>query len=127
MLVLGSDSSNRSIVGFTPNGRAGRNAAAALAANGLTIQVRRDGDWKTVVHGVSLTLRQGSVEALVGETGSGRTLTALSLIGLLPPGAGLRGGSISLLGGEIDTRSDRGCHGIRGRRMSMVAQDPVAA
>jgi peptide/nickel transport system ATP-binding protein len=127
MSVLGSDSSNRPIVEFTPNGRAGRNAAAALAASGLTIQVRRDGDWKTVVHGVSLTLRQGSVEALVGETGSGKTLTALSLIGLLPPGARLRGGRISLLGEDIDTRSERGWHGIRGRRISMIAQDPLAA
>ena len=125
--MLGSDSSSRPIVEFASNGRVGRHTATALTASGLTIQVRRDGDWKTVVHGVSLTLRQGSVEALVGETGSGKTLTALSLIGLLPPSARLASGRISVLGEEIDTRSDHGWHPIRGRRVSMIAQDPLAA
>jgi oligopeptide/dipeptide ABC transporter ATP-binding protein len=127
MSVLGLDSSSRPIVEFAANGRVGRNPAAALTASGLTIQVRRDGDWKTVVHGVSLSLRQGSVEALVGETGSGKTLTALSLIGLLPASARLASGRISVLGEEIDNRSERGWQDIRGRRISMIAQDPLAA
>jgi oligopeptide/dipeptide ABC transporter ATP-binding protein len=76
---------------------------------------------------VSLTLDRGKVSALVGETGCGKTLTALSLIGLLPPVATLTSGRISLQGMDVVTGSERAWRGVRGRRVAMIPQDPLAA
>jgi oligopeptide/dipeptide ABC transporter ATP-binding protein len=110
-----------------PNGREARDLSAALIADGLTVQVRSEGAWRTVVRGVSLTLQRGQVDALVGETGCGKTLTALALIGLLPPAARLSGGRIIVNGQKIDVNREAGWRGVRGSQISMVAQDPLAA
>ncbi|MFD4600635.1 dipeptide ABC transporter ATP-binding protein [Streptomyces sp. NPDC058464] len=79
-----------------------------------------------VVRGVDLVLRPGEVLGLVGESGAGKSLTALSLLGLAPPGARV-GGSVRLLGEEVLGRPERELAGIRGRRIAMVFQDPLHA
>jgi peptide/nickel transport system ATP-binding protein len=72
-------------------------------------------------------LYPGEITALVGETGSGKTMTALSLLRLLPPGA--VGESSTLRLGDVDLaalpEADMGR--IRGSRISMIFQDPLAA
>ncbi len=80
----------------------------------------------TVVDDVSFTVRRGESIGLVGESGSGKTQTALGLLGLLPRDARLTG-SIRFRGSEIANRSDRELDRIRGRRISMVFQDPMQA
>ncbi|MFD8818738.1 dipeptide ABC transporter ATP-binding protein, partial [Streptomyces sp. NPDC059627] len=79
-----------------------------------------------VVRGVDLLLRPGEVLGLVGESGAGKSLTALSLLGLAPPGAQV-GGSVRLLGEEVLGRPERELAGLRGRRIAMVFQDPLHA
>ncbi|MER6077120.1 ABC transporter ATP-binding protein [Streptomyces sp. NPDC001833] len=79
-----------------------------------------------VVRGVDLVLRPGEVLGLVGESGAGKSLTALSLLGLAPPGARV-GGSVRLLGEELLGRPERELAGLRGRRIAMVFQDPLHA
>ncbi|MFI6401871.1 dipeptide ABC transporter ATP-binding protein [Streptomyces sp. NPDC050548] len=79
-----------------------------------------------VVRGVDLTLRRGEVLGLVGESGTGKTLTALSLMGLAPPGATV-GGSVRLLGEELLGLPERELARVRGRRIAMVFQDPLHA
>ncbi|MGW3447605.1 dipeptide ABC transporter ATP-binding protein [Streptomyces sp. NPDC001076] len=79
-----------------------------------------------VVRGVDLVLRPGEVLGLVGESGAGKSLTALSLLGLAPPGAWV-GGSVRLLGEELLGRPERELAGLRGRRIAMVFQDPLHA
>src|SRR5438132_1586123 len=79
MSEAGSGSSDRAMRAFTPNASATRGMTPALSADGLTIQVRREGDWKTVVRGVSLTLREGARKAgelleQVGIPNPGRNL-----------------------------------------------------
>src|SRR3989454_4449928 len=77
------------------------------------------------VDGVSFSLRQGETLGIVGESGSGKTMTALSLLRLVPrPTARIVKGSIRLGGEELLTKSEREMRAIRGRRISMILQDP---
>jgi oligopeptide/dipeptide ABC transporter ATP-binding protein len=77
------------------------------------------------VDGVSFSLRRGEVLGLVGESGCGKSITALSLIRLLPKGgARTVKGEVLLDGENILERTPAEMREIRGRRISMVLQDP---
>jgi oligopeptide/dipeptide ABC transporter ATP-binding protein len=77
------------------------------------------------VDGVSFNLRQGEALAIVGESGSGKTMTALSLLRLNPqPASRIVKGSIRLEGEELLTKTEQEMREIRGRRISMILQDP---
>ena len=77
------------------------------------------------VDGVSFSLRQGEALGIVGESGCGKTMTALSLLRLLPrPVARIVKGSIRLEGDDLLGKSEREMRNIRGRRISMILQDP---
>jgi oligopeptide/dipeptide ABC transporter ATP-binding protein len=77
------------------------------------------------VDGVSFYLRQGETLGIVGESGCGKTMTALSLLRLVPPPAGrIVGGEIRLNGDDLLQKSDEEMRQIRGRQISMILQDP---
>ena len=77
------------------------------------------------VDGVSLSLRRGEVLGLVGESGCGKSLTALSLMRLLPKGSARTiKGEVLLHGEDILARTPEEMREIRGRRISMILQDP---
>ena len=77
------------------------------------------------VDGVSFSLRRGEVLGLVGESGCGKSLTALSIMRLLPKGgARTIHGQVLLNGEDLLTRTAREMREIRGRKISMVLQDP---
>jgi len=77
------------------------------------------------VDGVSFNLRRGEVLGLVGESGCGKSVTALSIMRLLPKDtARTVRGEIRLAGENILARSQREMREIRGRRISMILQDP---
>ncbi|WP_035848973.1 ABC transporter ATP-binding protein [Kitasatospora azatica] len=80
----------------------------------------------TAVRGVDLTLRQGETLGIVGESGSGKSVTALAVLGLLPGTATVRG-SVALDGRELVGLPGAELARIRGRRISMVFQDPLSA
>jgi peptide/nickel transport system ATP-binding protein len=100
-------------------------APAALSARDLVVEIAANGEWRPVVRGISLDLAKGQVTALVGETGSGKTMSALALIDLLPPGARRTSGRIFLGGEEVSSPLDQAR--ARGRRISMIFQDPMTA
>ena len=79
------------------------------------------------VDGVTLALERGKVLALVGESGCGKSLTALALLQLLPPPGRIVGGSIRLAGTELTTLQGEALRAVRGRRIGMVFQDPLTA
>jgi oligopeptide/dipeptide ABC transporter ATP-binding protein len=77
------------------------------------------------VDGVSFSLRQGEALGIVGESGCGKTMTALSLLRLVPrPAARIVKGAIRLAGENLLEKSEREMRSIRGRRISMILQDP---
>ena len=77
------------------------------------------------VDGVSFTLRQGETLGIVGESGCGKTMTALSLLRLIPqPAARIVDGEVILAGENLVEKSDKEMREIRGRRISMILQDP---
>jgi peptide/nickel transport system ATP-binding protein len=80
----------------------------------------------SVVRGVSLELRAGRVQGLAGESGSGKTVTAMSVLGLLPRTATVSG-SIRLGETELVGMRGRALRDVRGRRIAMVFQDPSAS
>jgi oligopeptide/dipeptide ABC transporter ATP-binding protein len=79
------------------------------------------------VDGVSFTIGRGECLGLVGESGSGKTTTCLSILRLLPRGARVAGGSVNLGGEDLTRLSDGEMQRIRGKRIAMILQDPMAS
>jgi len=77
------------------------------------------------VDGVSFSLAKGEIMGLVGESGSGKTVTGFSILGLVDPPGRVIGGSIKIAGQEVVGLSPRGLQAIRGRKVSMIFQDPM--
>lgn len=80
-----------------------------------------------LVSGVSLGLNFGQVLGVVGESGCGKTMTALSVIGLLPPGVAIRSGSILLNGVDIADWNEQELNTIRGHQIAYISQEPMVA
>jgi peptide/nickel transport system ATP-binding protein len=79
------------------------------------------------VDGVSLSVDPGETLGIVGESGCGKTMTALSIMRLLPPGGQIAAGSIKLDGQEISTLSEEDLRNIRGNEIGMIFQDPLTS
>ena len=78
------------------------------------------------VDGVSFDLARGEIMGLVGESGSGKTVTGFSLLGLVDPPGRIVEGSVKLNGIELTTLPGHALRSLRGRKISMIFQDPIA-
>ena len=79
------------------------------------------------VDNVSFSLRKGRVLGLVGESGCGKTMTALSILNLVPPPGRITAGKIVFEGRDLLTLSEPEMRKVRGARISMVFQEPMTA
>jgi peptide/nickel transport system ATP-binding protein len=98
-----------------------------VRVDGLTIDFWSNDRWNNVVNGTSFTLARGEALGLVGESGCGKTTTALSLLGYQRPGSRIRSGAIHFAGRDVAKLSSRELQAMRGRRVSLVPQNPTTA
>ncbi|MFA6015649.1 MAG: ABC transporter ATP-binding protein [Gallionellaceae bacterium] len=77
-----------------------------------------------IVDDISFGIRQGETLALLGESGCGKSMTALSLMRLLPDGVRIAGGSMQLGGVEVAALPEREMRAVRGGKMAMIFQEP---
>jgi len=106
----------------------GKENKELLKINDLALQYVVDDEIVEAVNGISLILRDGKTVGLVGETGAGKTSTALSIMGLVPdpPGKIVRGEVI--YGGEdLLKKKKKEMRKIRGKEIAMIFQDPMTS
>ncbi len=106
-------------------------APPVLSVRGLTIGIGPRKAPKPIVTGISLDLVPGRVHGLAGESGSGKTVSSLAILGLLPANATV-GGSIRLFDGgpagtELIGMRRRELNRVRGLRIAMIFQDPSSS
>ncbi|BCN37773.1 ABC transporter ATP-binding protein [Alicycliphilus denitrificans] len=99
---------------------------ALLEVSGLRISLPTRRGRALAVRGLDFSLARGDTLGLIGESGCGKSLTALALMGLLPEGA-QASGSIRFDGQELLGLDDRALCRLRGNRMAMVFQEPMTA
>lgn len=99
-----------------------------LKVKDLVIHYETDEEVVEAVNNVSFEIRKGEVLGIVGETGAGKTTTALGIMGLLPDKVGhVIQGSIELEGENLFDKSEREMRKVRGKKISMIFQDPMTA
>jgi peptide/nickel transport system ATP-binding protein/oligopeptide transport system ATP-binding protein len=91
-----------------------------FVARGIDNRVRT----ARALNGISFGLEEGEVLGLVGETGAGKSLTALALLGLLQPPAVVAGGRITFEGRELAALGSGGRDPVRGTRLTLIPQSP---
>ncbi|QZY30454.1 dipeptide/oligopeptide/nickel ABC transporter permease/ATP-binding protein [Nocardioides coralli] len=100
---------------------------AVLEVRGLRIGYpQADGETIVVVHDVDLTVRRGDVLGLVGESGSGKTQTAFAVLGLLPQGGEVLGGSITVDGTDVLDLPGPARRQLLGSKIAYVPQEPMS-
>lgn len=81
----------------------------------------------TAVDDISLQIRRGEILGVVGESGAGKSMTGMSILGLLEPPGRIAAGTIRLSGDRIDNLDDRAMQAVRGRRIGAIFQDPLTS
>ncbi len=100
---------------------------SGLHVAGLRTEFRIGGAWRAAVDDVSFAVEAGQTLALVGESGCGKSVTALSVMRLLPPTVTRIGGAVRLDGVDLATLPERRLERLRGDRMAMVFQEPMTS
>jgi peptide/nickel transport system ATP-binding protein len=113
-----------------PHGRltlAQSSTAPVLEVTGLRTEIRLKRSTVHAVDGVDLSVGAGETLGLVGESGCGKTITALSVMQLLPTGGHVVGGSVTLDGVDLLSLTDEEMQQVRGNSIGMVFQDPLTS
>ena len=99
-----------------------------LSVEGLTVSVRTEAGVRALVEGLSFDLRRGETLAIAGESGSGKSITSLAIMGLLPPPAvRLTGGRVVLGGTDLTRLAEPAMRAVRGDRIAMIFQEPMTS
>jgi peptide/nickel transport system ATP-binding protein len=96
-----------------------------LSVTGLQTLLGSGAGAVQAVDGVSFHIRAGETLALLGESGCGKSMTALSILRLLPPAGRIIGGQVRLHGEDLLGLSEAAMRGVRGGRIAMIFQEPM--
>lgn len=107
----------------TPVGQA-QTADVVLEVSDLAIRIETEESSRAAVEALALCIRRGETFALVGESGCGKSLTALALLRLLPEMVELTQGRIRLAGEELTVLAERDMRNVRGGHIGMIFQEP---
>lgn len=99
----------------------------ALEIDRLSIAFGHKEKPSVVVDNVSLSIRKGEIVGLIGESGSGKTIASLAVLGMLPRGARVVDGAVRLSGDSLLDQSDAYRRSIRGDRIALIPQDALRA
>ena len=103
-------------------------AEPVLSIQDLAVEFITEHGWLSVVDGVSLEVGRGETVGLIGESGCGKSVTALAVLGLIGRRTGrVSRGSIRLEGRELLALGERELRDIRGRKVAMVFQEPMTS
>ncbi len=102
-------------------------ATPVLEIDGLRTYIRQRKALVRAVDGVSLRIEQGETLGLVGESGCGKSMTAMSVMKLLPNGGYIAAGSIKLAGQDLVPLDDDDMRKIRGNDVAVIFQDPMTS
>jgi peptide/nickel transport system ATP-binding protein len=102
------------------------NKPALLNVDNLRVSLQTAAGRVEALRGISFQMLAGQTLGLIGESGCGKSLTALAIMGLLPERA-ITSGSISFKGSELVNAPDTGLRKIRGARIAMIFQEPMTA
>jgi peptide/nickel transport system ATP-binding protein len=105
-----------------------RLAPEVLSVQGLTVSVRTPAGDRPLVENLSFTLRRGETLAIAGESGSGKSITSLAIMGLLPPPAvRITAGSVRLGDTDLTKLPEAQMRSLRGARIAMIFQEPMTS
>ena len=99
-----------------------------LRVEGLCVSARTEQGLKPLVRDLSFDLKKGETLAIAGESGSGKSITSLAIMGLLPqPGVRVTGGRMHFAGHDLTVLSESALRGVRGDRIAMIFQEPMTS
>ena len=98
-----------------------------LVVEGLTVEIAREQANHKVLDDISFTLHEGEIVGLVGESGCGKSITALAMMGLLPGVAKVVAGQVYYRGNNLLSLKEKDMCNIRGKDISIVFQEPMTA
>jgi len=98
-----------------------------LEVQGLTVQFPTRRGTLTAVDSISFSIAPGEVLGVVGESGAGKSITGMAVIGLLEPPGRIAAGEVRLEGSRIDNLPHEALRKIRGRRIGVIFQDPLTS
>ena len=101
---------------------------SVLDVRGLSVRIRLSGGrFVHAVDNVSFSVQPGEIVALVGESGCGKTMLAMSILGLLPEGGEVTAGEVRLLDEDLSRASSSRMREIRGREVGTIFQEPMSS
>ena len=98
-----------------------------LSIEHLTVQLPKSMERRYAVENISFELKAGEILCIIGESGSGKSVTANAVMGLLPPSIRASGGSIRFKDVDILKADEKTLRALRGRAVSIIFQDPLSA
>src|SRR5438552_6809371 len=98
-----------------------------LSVRNLQVEFATRRSTLRAIDGISFDIARGEILGVVGESGAGKSVTGLAVIGLIDPPGRIAGGEIRLAGNRIDNLDPDAMRKLRGRQIGMIFQDPLTS